>query len=136
VLSAALFGFMGLLLALPLAIVTMVVLREVYVFDVLNSRLAQIETRYRTDGTPFLLVTNDPYRPEQLSPGEAARLQAQGQNPFDLGDGQVVEIVTPPSPALEQAVRGQQAVWLAILTLAVAQGLALVQSILSRREAG
>jgi predicted PurR-regulated permease PerM len=133
VISAALFGFMGLLLALPLAILVMVVMREIYVYDVLNSRAAQIESRYRADGTPYVVVTTETYRPQQLSPGEAARLQAQGRNPFEY-DGQVVEIITPPSPALEQAVQGQRAVWLAILSLGVVQGLALVRSLLNRND--
>ncbi|MBN1965532.1 MAG: AI-2E family transporter [Anaerolineae bacterium] len=134
VIAAALFGFMGLVLAVPLAVVAMVLIREVYVYDVLNTRPAQIETRLRPDGAPYPVVVSELYRPPQLSPGEAARLQAQGQDPFEAGEGQVVEIITPPSPALEQAVRGQQAVWAAILTLAAAQALALVRSLLNNRE--
>jgi predicted PurR-regulated permease PerM len=130
--AAALFGFLGLLLAVPLAVVVMVIVREVYVFDVLNARPAQIESRVRPDGTSVAIVTAEPYRPEQLSPGAAAQLQALGRDPFEVGQGQIVEIITPASPALEQAARGQQAVWVALLTLAVAQGLALIRSMLSR----
>ena len=129
IIGAALFGFMGVLLALPLAIVAMVLVREVYVYDVLNARAAELETHLRPDGTTFTVVSSDVYRPETVTPGEAARLQAEGRNPFDLGEGEVIEIITPPSPALEQAARGQQAVWAAILALTVTQALALVRDL-------
>jgi predicted PurR-regulated permease PerM len=131
IIGAALFGFMGILLALPMAIVVMVLVREIYVFDILNSRPARLQTVHRPDGTAAALVTTDVYRPEELTPGQAAVVRAQGRNLFDPGEeGQVVEIITPPSPALEQAARGQQMVWIALLTLTVAQGLALVRSLL------
>jgi hypothetical protein len=130
IIGAALFGFMGVLLALPLAIVVMVLVREVYVYDVLNARAARIMLQARPDGTTFARVTTDVYRPVQFSPGEAARLHAEGHDLFAEREGEVVEIITPPSPALEQAVRGQQAVWMAILVLTVAQGLALIRSLL------
>jgi predicted PurR-regulated permease PerM len=131
IIGAALFGFMGILLALPMAIVVMVLVREIYVFDILNSRPARLQNVRRVDGTTAALVTTDVYRPEELTPGQAAVVRAQGRNLFDPGEeGQVVEIITPPSPALEQAARGQQMVWIALLTLTVAQGLALVRSLL------
>lgn len=133
IIGAALFGFLGVLLALPLAIVVMVLVREVYVYDVLNARPARLERRVRPDGTPYTLVTAEVYRPERLTPGEAAQSRAEGRDLFDLEQGEVVEIITPPSPALEQAARGQQAVWVAILALTVAQALALVRSLLDRR---
>ena len=131
IIGAALFGFLGIVLALPLAIVIMVLVREVYVYDVLNARPAEIQVRVRQDGTTYHLVSAEVYRPEELTPGEAARLQAEGQDLFSARDGEVVEIITPPSPALEQAVRGQQAVWLALLILTIAQGLALVRSLVT-----
>ncbi len=131
IIGAALFGFLGIVLALPLAIVVMVLVREVYVYDVLNARPAEIQVRVRQDGTTYHLVTAEVYRPVELTPGEAARLQAEGQDPFSAREGEVVEIITPPSPALEQAVRGQQAVWLALLILTIAQGLALVRSLVT-----
>jgi predicted PurR-regulated permease PerM len=134
IIGAALFGFLGVLLALPLAIVVMVLVREVYVYDVLNARGAKITSQIRADGTTFAMVTTDVYRPERFSPGEAARLQAEGRDLFASEQGEIVEIITPPSPALEQAARGQQAVWLAILVLTVAQGLALVRSLLGGEE--
>jgi hypothetical protein len=80
------------------------------------------------------MVTVDVYRPEQLSPGQAAQGRAEGRDLFTADEGQVVQIITPPSPALEQAARGQQAVWVAILALTVAQALALVRSLLDRGE--
>lgn len=134
IIGAALFGFMGVLLALPLAIVVMVLVREVYVHDLLNARGAQLVTQVRADGTLATLVTADVYRPVQLSPGEAAQERAEGRDLFAAGEGQVVEIITPASPALEQAARGQQAVWVAILALTVAQALALVRSLLDHGE--
>jgi predicted PurR-regulated permease PerM len=130
IIGAALFGFLGVLLALPMAIVVMIIVREVYVYDVLNARAAHITTQIRPDGTTFAMVTNDVYRPERFSPGEAARLQAEGRDLFAPREGEIVEIITPPSPALEQAARGQQAVWMAILVLTVAQGLALIRTLL------
>jgi predicted PurR-regulated permease PerM len=131
VIAASLFGFMGLLLAVPLAVVVMVILREVYVFDILNAKSARIETYHHPDGaSTYVVRRDDPHRPEQFSPGEAAALRAQGQDPF--ATGQIVEIITPPSPALEQTARSQQAVWMAILTLAVAQGVALIHTLLRR----
>jgi len=53
-------------------------------------------------------------------------LQAEGRDWF--GED-IVEIITPASPALEQAARGQQMVWWALLALTVAQMLALVRSL-------
>jgi predicted PurR-regulated permease PerM len=134
IIGAALFGFMGVLLALPMAIVVMVLVREVYVHDILNARPAKLETRLRPDGTQYSLVTAEVYRPAQLTPGAAAKVRAEGQDLFAPAEGQIVEIITPPSPALEQAARGQQAVWLAILALTVAQGLALLRSLLTHEE--
>jgi predicted PurR-regulated permease PerM len=130
--AAALFGFMGLLMAVPLAVVVMVLVREVYVYDVLNTRDARIEARPRPDGSPGYVVLTERYRPEQLSPGEAASLQAQGQNPFDVGERQVVEIITPASPDIERMAQNQRAVWLALLALLAAEGIALVRSLLRR----
>jgi predicted PurR-regulated permease PerM len=134
IVGAALFGFLGVLLALPLAIVVMVLVREMYVYDTLNARPARIEIQVRPDGTKFAIVTADTYRPEALTPGEAALLQAEGRDLFARERAEIVEIITPPSPALEQAARGQQAVWVAILTLTVAQALALVRSLLKEEK--
>ncbi len=131
VIAASLFGFIGLLLALPLAVLVKVLLRELYVYDFLNSRTARVLTQRRADGRVTAVVVSEPYRPEQLSPGEAARLQAEGYDLFANQPGQTVEIVTPPSPALEQAARGQQAIWVAVFTLVLAQGLALIRSLVS-----
>ncbi|RPI91797.1 MAG: AI-2E family transporter, partial [Chloroflexi bacterium] len=130
IIGAALFGFLGVLLALPLAIVVMVLVREMYVYDMLNARVATIVEQKRPDGSAYAVVTADVYRPEKLTPGQAAAIQAEGRDPFALQDGESIEIIMPPSPAIEQAARGQQAVWLAILAVTVAQGLALVRSLL------
>jgi predicted PurR-regulated permease PerM len=129
IIGAALFGFLGVLLALPLAIVVMVLVREVYVHDILNAKAARIEVLPRPDGTHYRRVTTETYRPETLSPGEAAAARAAGADLPGLGHAEIVEIITPPSPALEQASRSQQAVWMAILVLTVAQGVALVRSL-------
>ena len=129
IIGAALFGFLGVLLALPLAIVAMVLVREVYVHDILNAKMARIEVLPRPDGTQYRRVTTETYRPETLSPGEAALARAAGTDLPGLGHAEIVEIITPPSPALEQASRSQQAVWVAILVLTVAQGVALVRSL-------
>ncbi|MBN1681492.1 MAG: AI-2E family transporter [Anaerolineae bacterium] len=132
--SAALFGFMGLLLAVPLMVVVKVLVSEIYVTDILNARPAEIQMRARSDGTLFMAVTTAPSRPPQLTPGQAAQLKAEGQDLFATDGGQIVEIITPPSPALEEAARGQQAVWVAILALTVAQGIALVRTLLGGRD--
>ncbi len=136
IIGAALFGFLGVVLALPMAIVVMILVREVYVYDVLNARAARIVLQIRPDGTTAALVTTDVYRPVEFSPGEAARLQAEGRDLFASREGEIVEIITPPSPALEQAARGQQAVWMAILVLTVAQGLALIRTLLGDDRRG
>lgn len=129
--AAALFGFLGLLLAVPLTVVVMVLTREIYVRDALNSGRVRVETHYARDGSKHPVVISEAFRPDQLSPGEAAQLQAQGMDPFEYREGQVVEIVTPASPALEQTARNQQAVWLALLVLIAAQALALVRGLLA-----
>ena len=129
IIGAALFGFLGVLLALPLAIVVMVLVSEVYVHDILNAKAARIEVLSRPDGTQYRRVTAEVYRPETLSPGEAALARAAGDDLSGRRHAEIVEIITPPSPALEQASRNQQAVWLAILALTAAQGVALVRSL-------
>ncbi len=129
IIGAALFGFLGVLLALPLAIVVMVLVNEVYVHDILNAKAARIEVLPRPDGTQYRRVTAEVYRPETLSPGEAALARAAGDDLLGRRHAEIVEIITPPSPALEQASRSQQAVWMAILALTVAQGVALVRSL-------
>lgn len=129
IIGAALFGFLGVLLALPLAIVVMVLVREVYVHDILNAKGARIEVLPRPDGTQYRRVTTETFRPEALSPGEAALARAAGDDLLERARAEIVEIITPPSPALEQASRSQQAVWMAILVLTVAQGVALVRSL-------
>ena len=129
IIGAALFGFLGVLLALPLAIVALVLVREVYVHDILNARAARVQTLPRVDGTQYRWVTAEVYRPEALSPGEAALARAAGSDPFGREHAEIVEIIAPPSPALEQASRSQQAVWMAILALTVAQGAALVRAL-------
>ncbi len=134
IIGGALFGILGVVLALPLAIVISVLTREVYVYDILNARRARVETYVRPDGSTFAMVNSDVYRPEVLSPGEAARLFAEGQDPFALNQGEVVQIVTPPSPQVEEVARGQQAVWAAILALTLAQGLALLHTLLGSRN--
>lgn len=131
IMFAALFGFMGLLLALPLAVLVVVLVREVYVLDVLNTRAAHIEIVAQSDGLKSMMVRTEVHRPPTLTPGAAAQLRAQGQDLSDYQPDQIVEILTAPSPELERVARGQQAVWLAVLTLALAQGLALVRSLLN-----
>lgn len=135
VIASALFGFMGLLLAVPLAVVITILTKEVYVTDLLNSRIARLETHFRPDGGEYFVVTTTPYRPEELSPGEAARLLAQGRDLFEGMEREIVEIITPPSPSAEGAARGQQLVWVALLGLVVAQGLALLRALISRETA-
>ncbi len=135
VIASALFGFMGLLLAVPLAVVIMILIKEVYVTDLLNARSARLETHFRPDGGEYFIVTTSPYRPEELSPGEAARLVAQGRDLFQETERQIVEIITPPSASAESAARGQQLVWVALLGLVVAQGLALLRALISRETA-
>lgn len=135
VLASALFGFMGLLLAVPLAVVIMVLVNELYVRDLLNARPARLQTHLRPDGGEYLVVSTTPYRPEELSPGEAARLMAQGRDLFEPGDDQIIEIITPRSEAVENAARGQQLVWVALLGLIAAQALALIRTLVGRESA-
>jgi len=134
IIGAALFGFLGVLLALPLAIVGLVLVREVYVHDILNAQAARVQTLPGADGRRYRRVTTEVYRPEALSPGEAALVRATGSDLFEGDRAQIVEIIAPPSPALEQTSRSQQAVWMAILALTVAQGVALVRSLVGGEQ--
>jgi len=132
VMAAALFGFMGLVLAMPLAVLVMVLVREIYVYDVLNTRAANIERRVRADGSTYIQVTADPYRPEQLTPGQAAARLARGESLFEA---EADDNPLAQAPALiERTARSQQAVWIAVLTLAFAQALALIRSLLGRSD--
>ena len=134
IIGAALFGFLGVLLALPLAIVVLVLVREVYVHDILNAQAARVQTLPGADGRRYRRVTTEVYRPETLSPGQAALARAAGSDLFEGDRAQIVEIIAPPSPALEQTSRSQQAVWMAILALTVAQGVALVRSLVGGEQ--
>ena len=127
---AALFGFLGLLLAVPLTVVVLVFVRELYVRDGLNSRTVRIEHHVTPEGATYPVVVTQDYRPRDLTPGQAAELYAQGVDPFRYGDREIVEIVTPVTPAMEQSARSQQVVWAALLALVVGQALALVRSLL------
>jgi predicted PurR-regulated permease PerM len=135
--AGALFGFLGLLLAVPLVAVIMTLVREMYVYDALNSRKAVILKKRLETGQEHLVVTTDPYRPEELSPGEAAKLSMQGQDPFEFVRGQqTIEIVGPSTEQINRVTTNQQAVWVAILALVGAQAISLIQAILrdSRRS--
>ncbi|MBI5931882.1 MAG: AI-2E family transporter [Chloroflexi bacterium] len=135
--AGALFGFLGLLLAVPLVAVIMTLVRELYVYDALNSRKAVILKKRLETGQEHLVVTTDPYRPEQLSPGEAAKLSMQGQDPFEFVQGQqTIEIVGPSTEQMNRVTTNQQAVWVAILALVGAQAIALIQAILKDSRRG
>ncbi|GIK62294.1 MAG: AI-2E family transporter [Chloroflexota bacterium] len=135
--AGALFGFLGLLLAVPLVAVIMTIVREMYVYDALNSRKAVILRKRLETGHEVLVVTTDPYRPEQLSPGEAAKLSMQGQDPFEFVQGQqTIEIVGPSTEQMNRVTTNQQAVWVAILALVGAQAISLIQAILKESRRG
>lgn len=135
--AGALFGFLGLLLAVPLVAVIMTIVREIYVYDALNSRKAVILRKRLETGNEVLVVTTDPYRPEQLSPGEAAKLSMQGQDPFEFVQGQqTIEIVGPSTEQMNRVTTNQQAVWVAILALVGAQAISLIQAILKESRRG
>ncbi len=135
--AGALFGFLGLLLAVPLVAVIMTMVREMYVYDALNSRKAVILKKRLETGNEVLVVTTDPYRPEQLSPGEAAKLALAGQDPFEFVQGQqTIEIVGPSTEQMNRVTTNQQAVWVAILALVGAQAIALIQTVLRDNRRG
>ncbi len=135
--AGALFGFLGLLLAVPLVAVIMTIVREIYVYDALNSRKAVILKKRLETGHEVLVVTTDPYRPEQLSPGEAAKLALAGQDPFEFVQGQqTIEIVGPSTEQMNRVTTNQQAVWVAILALVGAQAIALIQTVLRDNRRG
>lgn len=135
--AGALFGFLGLLLAVPLVAVIMTMVREIYVYDALNSRKAVILKKRLETGNEVLVVTTDPYRPEQLSPGEAAKLALAGQDPFEFVQGQqTIEIVGPSTEQMNRVTTNQQAVWVAILALVGAQAIALIQTVLRDNRRG
>jgi predicted PurR-regulated permease PerM len=137
--ATALFGFLGLLMAVPLVAVSMVLVRELYVYDALNSRKAVILKTRLENGQESALVTTDPYRPEQLTPGQAANLLASGQDPFDyVQQHHTIEILGPPPEQMQQVATNQQAVWVAILALVAAQAISLIHSVMadSRKARG
>lgn len=126
IVAGILFGFLGIVLAVPLLALVMVLIRELYVYDALNSRSAQVELTERKDGDLALtLVSNPPYRPEDMTPGQAAALIAQGTDPFDHVD-RSMEII-PAEPRREIIIE-QRAVWIALFALVTAQVLALMRS--------
>lgn len=132
--AGILFGFLGLILAVPLVAAVMVLVRELYVYDVLNSRKVKVEV-VRSDniGLPALRLTkNDPYRPDIMSPGEAASIIAKGGDPFSyLQEPHQIEIIKPAKKSRSsEDTRGQQAVWLAILALIGSQTLGIIRAIL------
>ncbi len=132
--AGVLFGFLGLILAVPLVAVIMVLVRELYVYDVLNSRKAKVESiRTSTEKAVALrLISDEPYRPDIMSPGEAASIIAKGGDPFSyLKEPHQIEIIKPSKKnrALEDS-RSQQAVWLAILALIGTQTLGIIRAIL------
>lgn len=132
IIAGALFGFLGIMLAVPLIAVILVLIRELYVYDILNSRKAKVIEVALEDGRTTHIVATDPYRPEELTPGETARLLASGTDPFEhVQQTHRIEIISPASEHIEQVSRDQQAVWVAILALIAAQGIALIRSILS-----
>lgn len=127
--ASILFGFLGLVLAVPLVAVVMVLVRELYVYDVLNSRKAEVQIVQGRGGHDLVLVSNKPYRPEELSPGEAARLTAEGNDPFEVVEqSHTIEIIGP-TDQIQKVSQNQQAVWLAIMALIVAQTIAFIRSL-------
>ena len=57
--AGILFGFLGLILAVPLVAVVMVLVRELYVYDVLNSQKAEVEVIKHDKRVSLKLVTSD-----------------------------------------------------------------------------
>ena len=132
IVAGILFGFLGILLAVPIVAVIMVLVREMYVYDLLNSRKAEIIPVALSDGTTHREVTADLYRPPELSPGETASLLASGADPFQhVEQNQTIEIIGASVEQMNRVTRDQQAVWVAILALIAAQGLALIRSLLT-----
>lgn len=132
IIAGALFGFLGIMLAVPLIAVILVLVRELYVYDILNSRKARVVAIQLEDGRKTHIISTEPYRPEELTPGETAQLLASGTDPFEhVQETHRIEIVSPAAEHIEQVSRDQQAVWVAILALIAAQGIALIRSIIS-----
>lgn len=128
IISGALFGFLGIMLAVPLVAVLMVLVRELYVYDVLNSRKANLVTVALEDGRETQMVSSSYYRPPELSPGETATLLASGTDPFEhVQQKQTIEILGPAPEQMARVTQSQQVVWVAILALVAAQALALIR---------
>ncbi len=131
IIAGTLFGFLGVMLSVPLVAVFMVLIRELYVYDFLNSRRAQISRVHTDDGREVAMISADPYRPEELSPGETAQLLEAGADPFEhVRQQQTIEIIGPSVEHIEKVSENQRAVWVAILALVAAQGVALIRSLL------
>lgn len=132
IIAGALFGFLGVLLAVPLVGVMLVLVRELYVYDTLNSRKASLLPVKLPGGREANVVSSAYYRPPELSPGETASLLASGTDPFEhVQQKQTIEILGPPAEHMTRVTQNQQVVWVALLALVAAQALALIRSILS-----
>lgn len=57
--AAVLFGFLGIILAVPLLVVTMVIIRELYVFDILGLRHKTITVQFQDKERQFEVQVHD-----------------------------------------------------------------------------
>lgn len=131
IIAAILFGFLGIVLAVPLLAVIMVLIREIYVYDGLNSRKPEIDVVVRDDGKGALVISSNPlYRPHEMTPGEAAALMARGADPFEYT--QALEII-PATRTRRTLIQGQQLLVVAVTGLVIAQLAALLRAILTER---
>jgi predicted PurR-regulated permease PerM len=104
--AGVLFGFMGLLLAVPMFMVVMVLVRDLYVEDVLDNINTAIESRDTDEGETVLRVKSDRYQtaeiplkqifPEDPNPFERTLAQVLGGNSERQPDASEEESLPPP----------------------------------------
>lgn len=80
VMNGVLFGFLGLLLAMPLFMVLTVLIRNLYVDDFLDNVNTAIESRKREDGETVLRITSNHHSTEEVP----LKQIFDGDGPFDL----------------------------------------------------
>lgn len=101
VMCGVLFGFMGLLLAVPIFLVVRVLVRDLYVKDVLDNINTAVEARNTDEGKTVFRIIGNQYATAEIPLKEIF----QGENPFERTVAQVIKQIsadekqTPKKPA-------------------------------------
>lgn len=102
VMSGVLFGFLGLLLAVPLFMVLTVLVRNLYVDHLLDNVNTSIEARKREDGETVLRVTSRHHSTEEVP----LKQIFDGDGPFDLTLQEVMRSMSRREEEIELDAEG------------------------------